>query len=1015
MTGPVERLLTRTGSEIGLGTWMGRAQEFGKRALFVFSLALLFSLAAKAGAGPSLDQYRQSHWGPEQGFSNANFFAQDRSGALWIAAAQGPLRFDGLNFQPMTELRSSIPTRLLASRTGAIWVAYDRDSLIETYSKGRWSARPAPGKKAFVIQLREAKDGSILALLGRLKDPLVRWTGRSWQVIGRDWNFPSSGFPIDVLPTVDGSIYLTMSDGVFRLPTGSRAFARIGDVRGHAALAADHAGRVWMSDDEGTRLIAPRRSAIVARTPKFLRAVWTMVDSKGNLWGAGSAGAFKVRLPPVRMFGDFPVQQAEALVSTANEPVGSGRAAFEDREGNIWIGTSIGMFKLRIPPITTDTRIGSIPTFGFLVRNIDGGDILIGARHKVWRQGSDGNRQLIAQGLADVTAVCGKKEDAFWVFQRKALTQVTPSGSRTITLALPEDVKVNDCLADAPGSVIYAAEDGHLVRRFLDGRSEAIQGVGARDVARLVRDPTGRILAGARDGTIAEIKGGKTRVLAKSALLAGLVDLLPIGADLLALTNRSLVWVHEGRARAITDATYPWLRLLSGAGMDRDGTIWLFGAAGLIRLDRALIHEALEHPGVPLNPRIFDIRDGLLDGNSASLTRDLAVDRQGTVWIASRAGLSSLNSRTWDINRVAPGVTVTALISAGKRYVDPAAVRLEPADRTIEISFQVNSLRVPERVMVRYRLVGVDKKWVDPGQRRQAFYNDLGAGSYRFEVMAANDDGVWNRKGAVLAFTMEPSFVETIWFKLLLLVALLICAYLIYALRMHFVMQQMQRRMEVRVAERERIAREIHDTLLQGWQGLMLMFQGVAHRLPEPMPERRQLMDALDKAEMVLNDGRDKIRELRSDAEFDLPYFLQHTGTRFWRGSHTFSLKTMGKPRALAADVCVEIREIAKEAMRNAHRHARADKIVATIEFGDDALLLTVVDDGIGFDQGAVAEGRFGLMGMKERAGHAGGSLTITSDAGGTRVSISVPAAKAYQRSHGFWYRLRGRIALVSS
>jgi signal transduction histidine kinase len=304
----------------------------------------------------------------------------------------------------------------------------------------------------------------------------------------------------------------------------------------------------------------------------------------------------------------------------------------------------------------------------------------------------------------------------------------------------------------------------------------------------------------------------------------------------------------------------------------------------------------------------------------------------------------------------------------------------------------------------RYRLEGVDQDWIDPGERRQAFYTRLAPGTYRFRVIASNDAGVWNETGARLTFSIAPTFLQSIWFKLLLALALVALAWGAYALRLRQETARLQGRYEARIAERERIARELHDTLLQGFQGLMLRFQAVANLLPTGGEARNALDTALDRGDAVLIEGRAGVRDLRSDRiEADLAQAVIKAAKRaIPEQSPRFELTVEGAPRALNPAVSEEVLSIAEEALRNVGRHARAQSVSAFLIYERRGLRLTVRDDGVGMDDthlsGSAGADHFGLIGMRERANRIGARLTISSRSeSGTDVALFVPASVAYR------------------
>ena len=354
-------------------------------------------------------------------------------------------------------------------------------------------------------------------------------------------------------------------------------------------------------------------------------------------------------------------------------------------------------------------------------------------------------------------------------------------------------------------------------------------------------------------------------------------------------------------------------------------------------------------------------------------------------------------------NPLPPPVSIRAITVGGTRYRDPTTMTLRKGMSRLTIQYAGLSLAIPARVRFRYRLEGMDENWIDAGTRREAFYTNLGPGSYRFRVLAANNDGVWNREGATLEFVIPPTFVQSIWFKLLLGLGGIGLLAALYLWRLRHVTVRMQNRFDIRIAERERIARELHDTLLQGFQGLMLQIKAGVNLLPDPAA-RQPLDEALKRAQAVLIEGRDRVLDLRSgDGASDLAQaMLDSAATMTGKTGPRVQVTTEGVAREIHPMVLEEIQRVSAEAMRNIRQHAQAASIDVLLIWSRKALSLSIRDDGVGMPQEILANGEraghFGLRGMRERAERIGGRLTITSQTGGgTEVTLIVPARTAYR------------------
>jgi signal transduction histidine kinase len=308
---------------------------------------------------------------------------------------------------------------------------------------------------------------------------------------------------------------------------------------------------------------------------------------------------------------------------------------------------------------------------------------------------------------------------------------------------------------------------------------------------------------------------------------------------------------------------------------------------------------------------------------------------------------------------------------------------LPAGTRNIEINYTALSLTVPSRMKFRTQLVGVDPQWREFGNVRKASYSNLGPGKFHFQVKASNNDGVWNESPATLDFVIAPLFYQTLWFYTLCTAATLFVLWQLYRLRVHQLTRQVQGRMTARLEERERIARELHDTLLQSTQGMILLFQGFAGRLKRPDPMRDQMEVALDQADRLLNEARSRVNDLRAIApNSDLAQAIARLGAElFADGTAVFKFTISGTPRVLGPTIADELHLIIREALTNALRHAEASIVEAEIEFGADDLRVRIRDDGNGADEALLRDGahsgHFGVQGMRERAQHIGASFGV--------------------------------------
>jgi signal transduction histidine kinase len=471
--------------------------------------------------------------------------------------------------------------------------------------------------------------------------------------------------------------------------------------------------------------------------------------------------------------------------------------------------------------------------------------------------------------------------------------------------------------------------------------------------------------------------------------------------------ERGLALFEGDRFRSLRTVEPNVLRGISGAVETDEGDLWLHGLDGAILLRGVEVRKAIEQPGHAMTYRLFSHEDGLL--GSPTEIRPLPTLVQGSdgrLWFATKRGPYVLDPRNVVTNSRPPTVLVKAVVAGSASHLEPRSLELPPMTSKLEFDYTTTSLAAARQVRFRYRLVGIDSDWQEAGERRQAFYTNLGPGRYRFEVIAANEDGVWNTSATLVDVRIAPAWFQTPWFFSLCALATVWTLALFYRTRMRQVRERAQGRLQERLLERERIARELHDTLIQSFQGLILTFSAAMRRIPEGQLARTQMEKALLRADEALAEGRDRVHELRSPMSLhgDLVTALREAADDLQHLQPSVSVEVLvrGTPRALHPVVLEEAFRIGREALTNAFHHAQAASIGVEIAYGGTQLRLHICDHGRGIDGDILAKGgipgHWGMSGMRERAQKLGARLLIRSGAGaGTDVELDIPAAVAYR------------------
>jgi signal transduction histidine kinase/ligand-binding sensor domain-containing protein len=982
----------------------------------LLAVLLLASSPALALDAPlSIFQLKHTRWTADEGAPSAVLaLAQDRDGFLWVGGADGVYRFDGVTFEkiasPEADAEGWRVSALLASTDGTIWIGYNGGHLA-MYRNGVWREVPMPADGAFVMNLLQTRDGAIWSVLGRRRDPVLRYAGKRWEQISTGWG-SEPGFLIDARVAHDGSLWVTTLSELWVLHPRSRDFEAITAVTGHAAISEDPLGAIWISDDRGSRPVFPaaRQSTQTAAypTPGSRRNLRALFDRNGDLWGTNPSGVFRVggaENPGGHVPADATrrVEQysaAAGLTSNKTYPI------IEDREGDIWVGSSRGLDMFRAAPVVAEPSLTSLPMFGLFLFGASNGDVYVGTADAVYRISPGGNPEPLIEHLSETSAICEGSKGTIWIFLKDRFLELR--GGVPIAHPLPPigENEIQNCSVD-DHDVLWANAQSLGLFRWESGgwiRQGVKNSTSTADL--LTTDRDGHLMLFLRSGDLVRVdqalRPSKTLFTMRApdnSLYQGVHDFYVGGIF-------GLARMHKG-VQVLWAKRFSWLRDVSAMVETPLGQTWMATRAGIVEVDTAALERAFADPGFQPHPTILSMTDGLpgLIPRANERTGGVALGGDGRVWISTGEGAVWIDPRRLVRNPLPPPVVIRALVATGVRYQGLARLSLPAGTSNVAIEYSGLNLSIPERVGFRYKLDGVDNDWIDAGKRRQAFYTQLGPGTYRFRVIASNDGGPWNRTAATVTFAIAPTFVQSVCFKILVALVLACLIWLGYVLRVRQVTARLQSRFDIRIAERERIARELHDTLLQGCQGLLLQFQSVANRIPAGGELRTVIDGALNRADAVLAEGRARVRELRSiPSTADLTQSLSEAASVIISGATPcFHLTVVGEQRVLNVLVGDEVLRIFEEAVQNVVTHAKAKNIDALLAYGRRSLRLSVRDDGAGMAKSNVSNGdgigHFGIVGMRERAERISGRLEIASREGeGTEVAVLVPAHIAYKR-----------------
>jgi signal transduction histidine kinase/ligand-binding sensor domain-containing protein len=1003
----------------------------------LFLTILLCVLGVPLGAPPAfaldpdtgITQLKHSRWVADDGVPQGIYaLAQTPDGFLWIGSDAGLHRFDGVRFdpEPATLKAGYAPiSTLMVARNGDLWIGY-QSGRMAVLRNGTLLDRSLPASDRWVFRFFEDRTGAVWAMTGNTSHPLMRYRNGRWEDIGAPWGFEAN-YAWSMAESADGRLWLGDAEETVVLVPGERRFRRIGISSAIASgdnfgLVTDRAGRVWQSSPfSGTRRLPdasdaagdPARSLAVpaAASGHYYRTA--LFDRDGALWGVTySAGLYRIARPHALYEGASPVEES----FTAKDGLTSDRAQaiLEDREGNVWVGTSAGLDRFRSANIRPAAGVPPHSPLGYVLMGTRDGTVYIADSDSLLRIPPGGEATRVLEGLANPQALCEDGDGALWVKTGDALFRGV--GGRFERMPIPEQRRAAlDCVVTADGRRLFSRVRGGLMRydggAWVNALPEDAEEDGPK-IPAMIAAPGGGLLLYARSQGLMHADLPATRMLWKHADIPGneITVLHPVGQDVIVASLGGLARLRAGKVTPLKRQD-PWLQGITGIAESRDGHVWLQSRAGIARLPREAFLRSFDDPAQTLDVELLDFDDGLRAPPAPGYARNSALEGgDGRLWFLTTDGVAQIQPTHLVRNPVPPPVRIVGLAYGAQRLRDPTSATLPAGASRIEIDYTALSLSIPKRVRFRYRLDGVDEDWVEAGHRRQAFYTNLDPGQYRFHVIAANDSGVWNEEGATLAFTVPPTFLQSAWFKGLLVLAAVLLLWGLYALRLRYETARLRDRFQGQIAERTRIARELHDTLLQEFQALTLRFQGAVDSLRADGRTHDALTRALDRADEALKAGRERVHDLRTPhTGDDLPAALQDTAAQLIDdGALDLQVSVEGIRRPLVDTAAEEVRRVAEEALRNVMRHAKARSACIVLAYRADGLAMTIRDDGIGLQALADADsgdGHFGCAGMRERAHQLGGRLDIgNAPEGGTRVELFVPARHVYRaRRPGFW------------
>ncbi|MBX7220043.1 MAG: hypothetical protein K1Y36_08860 [Blastocatellia bacterium] len=799
-----------------------------RRNSIVFGIVLIWVLWAGCpnafALNPELDvsQYAHSSWKIRDGFTKGQIssLAQTADGYLWLGTGFGLFRFDGMRnvpWQPPTGqvLPSNFIMSLLTARDGTLWIGTDKG--LVSWSGGRLTPYPA-AEGHFIFALCEDRQGTIWVGASSVRNgKLFAIRQGRLESYGADGTLGKGVF--NVYEDRKGNLWVTVPNGIWRWQPGPAAFLPLPDeIVASQQMIEDHNGELILSLGNGIkrlvngRLKDHRLPGVVSpfRHAKMLR------DREGGLWLGTSTGLIHVHQGRTDLFSVPDGLSGESV-----------NGLFEDREGNIWAATANGLDRFRDVPVPTfSVKQGLANSFVNSVLSAQDGSLLLTTASGVnrWREGhitifDNGGRvpdrktvpQSLFQDRQGTIWAVTVREFGYLENERFVPINGIPGG---VAWGMGEDAAEHLWIANQDAGLLELSH-GSLVQQIPWTR------LGHQDFASsLLVDPVqGGLWLGFFKGGLIQFKDGQVRAsyTVADGLGEGLVSDLRLEPDgtLWVATAGGLSRLKQGRVVTMTQKNGLPCNEVQWVREDQAHSFWMYTACGLVRIARPELDawtaamDLLKEPPRPVQLTFYDITEGVSSrAYPLGYYPQVAESPDGKLWFPGVGGVSVVNPQHLPFNRLPPPIQIEQMIADHQSYdlvsLANGTVSLPTHVRDLEIDYTALSLVAPEKTLFRYKLEGHDSNWQEVGTRRQAFFNDLPPGSYRFRVMACNTNGVWNEAGTFLDFSIAPAYYQTSWFRFLGTVAFLLLVGTLYQLRLRQVAQHAQGCREARMAERER-------------------------------------------------------------------------------------------------------------------------------------------------------------------------------------------------------------------
>ena len=982
--------------------------------------------AAVSGAvwGNVTPSYRHDSWDTASGFRGGYVYSisQTANGYVWIGSSEGLIRYDGLAFVPVRVSDSDPDAKLpvwglLTDFSDQLWAVDDHTHVFRYNADRLIGPLPDNGRHRYRLIPLVARTREGRLVFGSEVQGLIEYEGGSTRVLLDPSLMPN--FPTAIAQTADGTFWIgTQAMGVFRVRMirGSPEIQHIPALVNAKinCLLPLGASTLLIGSDKG--LLALNNGSVIQQVRSELRnqeIVALANGMRGDIWIGAEDQVFKANAADIGRDG-----QIHSLSRLGVS--GAVTALFEDRDGDLWIGGPERIERYRDSGFISYLSSTGLPC-------VNCGAIYVDHRDRLWFAPWNGGLFRLSEGSIQRIEVAGLKNDTIysivgdadnevWLARKYGgVTRLILHGDALETLTYTR----REGLGEDSVSSIYRARDGTVWAGTVGGGLSRLRdqtwrtfttqdGLPSNRISAITGNSAGEIFVGTPKGLAALKHEHWVIYAAHDGLPPGTIQSLfadDCGTIWIG-TTKGISYLESGSVHVPLGAPKALYGEILGIA-ENDGWLWIATRDRVLRVRRtALLKQLFDERDY----REFGVADGLPSSEGVKRSSSVVKDDRGRIWFSLNQGISVLQPAAFAKQTFPVTIRFDEMLVDG-RHAPGNQIRV-PAGRH-RLTFRYTGVNVsnPGALRYRYRLEGVDPAWSEPSTLREIDYTNVPPGRLRFHVMARNPEGIWSAEESTMSFEVEPAYWQTRWFQVGCVGAVILLVFGFHRFRLQQLARQFNVGLEAKVGERTRIARELHDTLLQSLHGLMFQFQAARNMLPDRTQDASGALDAaINRTEQAIAESRNAIQGLRHeptdqpDLAECLTAMAQDLTVKVANGigAPAFRVIVEGERRALSSLLQEEVSQIARELLRNAFKHALAREIEAEIHYDDRLFRLRIRDDGKGMDRTVMEKGgragHWGLTGARERAQRIGAQLDFWSEAGaGTEVQLTVSGAVAYR------------------